>query len=208
MSAAVAALPPAVLRTALYLAQLGFAFGRVDRITFHEDGATPESDTDHTIMLALIAVELAPRHLDRGLVALYALVHDLVEVYSGDTQTLKITAEIRADKQRREADALTRLVHELGPGSPLGGGSPLGTLLEAYEKQVAPEARFVRLLDKVMPKLTHLLNGCAAAKKLVTFEEFELAHEEQHAALTAEYPEFPETLALLREAMTASQEAW
>jgi hypothetical protein len=46
----------------------------------------PESDTDHTVMLALIACALAPivdARLDVGLVAQYALVHDLVEAYAG-----------------------------------------------------------------------------------------------------------------------------
>jgi len=77
------------------LGQLALAFGRVNRITRHEDGTTPESDTDHTVMLGLIACALAERwypHLDRGLVAQYALVHDLVEVYAGDTPTLAIDA--------------------------------------------------------------------------------------------------------------------
>ena len=41
--------------------------------------------------------------------------------------------------------------------------------LTAYEAQIEPEARYVRLMDKVLPKLTHLFNECVAARELTTF---------------------------------------
>lgn len=63
------------------LASLVLDFGKVDRITAHQDGVFPESDTDHTVMLGVIGVSLAKRlynDLDLGLIAQFALVHDLV----------------------------------------------------------------------------------------------------------------------------------
>jgi 5'-deoxynucleotidase YfbR-like HD superfamily hydrolase len=154
-------------------------------------------------MLGLVACELAPVFLDRGDVAKYALVHDLVEAYSGDTNTLGISAEGKTAKVAREEAAMERLRVELGPSS------AVFNWLEAYERQTDPAARYVRLLDKVLPKLTHLLNHCAAPKAL-GFDEarFEAAHIEQYEALAAQYPEFPVTLLLLKEAMLASQESW
>jgi hypothetical protein len=72
------------------LGRLVLRFGRTYRITLHDDGTTPESDTDHTVMLALIACALAPTvdtRLDMGLVGQYALVHDLVGCRCGPSNS-------------------------------------------------------------------------------------------------------------------------
>jgi putative hydrolase of HD superfamily len=190
------------LSRALTLARISLAFGRVERVTRHEDGTRPETDTDHTVMLGLVACELAPPHLDRAKVAAFALVHDLVEVYAGDAQTLVISAEARVAKKAREEAAAVRLVAELGEGSWLAG------LLATYERQREPEARFVRLLDKVLPKLTHAFNGCVAAMPLTDCEGFVAAHDRQLRALSEEYPEFPEALELLRASMLHAEACW
>jgi putative hydrolase of HD superfamily len=87
-------------------------FARVNRVTLHEDGKTPESDTDHTVMVALCACSLAERlypSLDIGKVAQFALIHDLVEVYAGDTNTFNITAKEREEKEKREHESFKRI---------------------------------------------------------------------------------------------------
>lgn len=43
------------------LAKLALRFSRVERATFHEDGVRPETDSDHTVMLGLVACQLAPQ---------------------------------------------------------------------------------------------------------------------------------------------------
>ena len=63
------------------LAHYALALGRVNRATAHEDGVRPETDTDHTVMLALVAPELA--YQVGGVFQIYrvgafAVVHDLV----------------------------------------------------------------------------------------------------------------------------------
>ncbi len=139
------------------LGRLALAFGRADRITYHEDGVTPESDTDHTVMLGLVACAFATRHLpdlDLGRVAQYALVHDLVEVYAGDTPTLRISAEQKAVKRERERLALERIEREFALRLPW-----IPDTIHRYERQGDPEARYVKALDKLLPKITHLLNG-------------------------------------------------
>lgn len=137
---------------------LALAFGRVDRMTFHPDGLTPESDSDHTVMLGVVACALAARHfplLDLGLVSQYALVHDLVETYAGDTPTLRIpTVDAKAEKKAREHAAYQRIVSEFWASMPW-----LPITIGAYEGLALPEARFVKALDKLMPKITHMLNG-------------------------------------------------
>lgn len=190
------------LSRAQVLARISLAFGRVERVTRHEDGTRPETDTDHTVMLGLVACELAPPHLRRERVAAHALVHDLREVYAGDAQTLVISAESMAAKRAREEVAGVRLAAELGDGSWLAG------LLVAYEEQREPEARFVRLIDKVLPKLVHAFSGCAGARRLTDRAGFVEAHALQFQRLQEEYPEFPEALDLLRSAMLYAESCW
>src|SRR4051812_28867071 len=97
----------------IYLGELILAFGKVDRGTYHPDGVTPESDTDHTVMLGILACAFADvfaPELDRGKIAQFALVHDLAEVYAGDTLTLRtLTEEQKLEKEERELEALKRI---------------------------------------------------------------------------------------------------
>jgi putative hydrolase of HD superfamily len=190
------------LDRALNLARISLTFARVERVTRHEDGVRPETDTDHTVMLGLVACDLAPAHLDRARIAAFALVHDLVEVYAGDTQTLVISPEGATAKRDREDIARARLVAELGDGSWLAG------LLATYERQQEPEARFVRLLDKVLPKLTHAFNGCGAALVLTDRPGFIDAHARQFQKLREEYSEFPDALDLLWSSMLHAEGCW
>jgi len=140
------------------LGRLALAFGRIDRTAvYHPDQVTPESDTDHTVMLGWLACALAANcfpHLDVGLVAQFSLVHDAPEVYAGDTPTLRISPAGRAAKEDRERVAVNRIHAEFGSTLPWFPESLL-----RYEMQIEPEARFVRGVDKVMPKIVHLLDG-------------------------------------------------
>ena len=83
---------PNMLNAALDLARLCLQFGRVERITRHEDGVRLETDTDHTVMLGIFACAFAASFapgLNTGLIAQFAMIHDLVEVYAGDTVTMQ-----------------------------------------------------------------------------------------------------------------------
>lgn len=172
------------LSIALALATVAMRFGQVRRVTLHEDGER-ESDTTHTVMLVLLAVEMAPQAgCDPGLAAQFAAVHDLPEVYAGDTNTAHgLTAEEAEAKARCEAEAMRRLEREIG-------GTWTLDLLRRYEAQREAEARLVRYLDKVLPKLTHYLNGGAALRALgLTAGDVRDKHERQGAQLAEQYPE-------------------
>jgi 5'-deoxynucleotidase YfbR-like HD superfamily hydrolase len=141
------------------LGQMVLKFGRVDRITFHEDGKTLESDTDHTVMLGIIACAFAAEylpHLDLGKIAQYSLLHDLPEVYAGDTPTLvALSADGKAAKQAREEAAIERISLETF-------ALPwVAWTIRDYERRADPESRYVKAMDKMLPKITHILNGCA-----------------------------------------------
>ena len=167
------------------LGELAMKFGEVNRITLHPDGITPESDTTHTVMLGLVACAFAQKYLpqlDVGLVAQYALVHDLVEVYAGDTPTLRLlTPAQKAEKETREGEALRRLSREFVYGFPW-----LVATLHTYEASATPEARYVRTMDKVLPKITHMLNACAGLHENgITPEELDRRFRHQAADLAA-----------------------
>lgn len=179
------------------IANLALDFGQVERATYHQDGVAHESDTTHTVMLGLIAVEVAAGEnarqfrqravggFDTGKVAAFALIHDLVEARTpgGDTNSFAITPEAARAKEERELEGLKRLREEFA-------GTYMLYLIEQYEVQTEPEARLVRYLDKVMPKLTHALNGGVAIKAMgVTFDTFRTEHQRQGAKLAAQYPE-------------------
>lgn len=154
----------------LELASLCLSFGRVNRITCHQDGETLESDTTHTVMLGIVACQLAEEFypaLDRGVIAQLSLIHDIHEATAGDTQTLRISAEEQQSKQEREWSHIRNLIHKFS------SCSWLIAALTAYHSQVVPEARFLRAVDKNLPKLTHLLNDLAVLRRMgMTKEEF------------------------------------
>jgi 5'-deoxynucleotidase YfbR-like HD superfamily hydrolase len=198
------------------LGQLVLRFGRVNRATFHEDGARPETDTDHTVMLGIIACALASdgvtaertnganihnvfTRLNPSRVAEFALVHDLVEAYAGDTQSFGFAGggadaqKAKAAKAERELKAFQRICAEfvMFPW--------LERTMARYEEQKEPEARFVRYLDKALPKITHYLNSAKTLRNMgKTRDEVIVEHDKQMAKLREEYPEFPGVDDLLR----------
>lgn len=181
------------------LGRLALAFGRVDRITYHEDGVTPESDTDHTVMLGLVACAFAARYLPRldvGLVAQYALVHDVVEVYAGDTPTLhRMTSRQKLAKWNREHKALCRIEREFGGTLPW-----LPSTILDYEEGGSPEARYVKAMDKLLPKITHALNGGVTLEAVgMTPAQLAERYDGQLVELMAYASDFPELFELRAE---------
>lgn len=186
----------------LDIAHLSLKFARVNRVTLHEDGVRPESDTDHTVMLSIAACSLAEalykNRLDIGKVAQFAIVHDLVEVHAGDTNTINISNDGRAEKEEREMKSLQLIEQEFSSVYPW-----IHSTIEAYERKDTPEARFVKTLDKAVSKMTNTLNRGAALKKLgTTYEEIESHFRTQIDDYREKYgEEFPELLDILEELM-------
>jgi 5'-deoxynucleotidase YfbR-like HD superfamily hydrolase len=190
----------------LRIADLALRFGRVNRATFHPDGVRPETDTDHTVMLVLLALHIADAHpelgLNLGTLALLGAVHDLPEAYAGDTNTLGgLTPAQRADKFAREQAAIQRIDDELQ-------GGPIVQAMLAYERKECPEARFLAYLDKITPRYTHARNGGASPRKRgYTAKRLGDEHWRQGAELAALYPEFAAVLGPLFDAACAESEA-
>ncbi len=142
------------VKATIELGGLLMKFSQIKRATYVDKSGISESDTDHTTMLAIMACAIASKiepGLDIGKVAQYALVHDLVEVYAGDVNTINFHTIDHKAKEQNEAKALLRITREFGEVFPW-----IHTMIEAYEKLDDPESRFIKTLDKVMPAITHV----------------------------------------------------
>ena len=173
----------------LDLSKVAIGFARVYRALRYPDGAK-ESDAEHSYHLALSATELAATYfpeLNTGLVAQFVLVHDLPELYAGDTPSFNLTDEERQEKEQAEKEALERLLTELPPHT--------AQLLERYERQEEPEARFVRFVDKLMPILTVIIaennNLLNSELEIKSIEHLHAIRAKETERLQQLFPEFP-----------------
>jgi putative hydrolase of HD superfamily len=125
----------------------------------------PESVADHSFRLALMAWVLAQRRpdLDATRAMLLALVHDAAEAIAGDRTPFDAALQAGAEpavlfRQRpvydpeaeaRKTAAERAALRELAALLPEPVGERLIEAWEEYEAAQAPEARFVRQLDKL-----------------------------------------------------------
>ena len=180
------------------LAKLSLTFAKVNRVTHHEDGVRNESDTDHTFMLSLISCSLADSFykdkLDIGLVSQFALVHDLVEVYAGDTNSFVNTSEeSKKEKQEREKESFERIKEEFGFEFPY-----IHEMIEKYESQDTKEARFIKLVDKILPETSHFLSDFSYINNSGLGKDYFFNFlDDKHNILDSKYgSEFPEIIEL------------
>jgi putative hydrolase of HD superfamily len=101
----------------------------------------PESVAAHSWGVAYLVLALCPDGLDLGRALAIAVIHDLAEVSTGDITPHDGVA--RAEKARREAIALARLV------APLPRAESLVELWRELEEGSSPEGRFVKACDRL-----------------------------------------------------------
>jgi 5'-deoxynucleotidase YfbR-like HD superfamily hydrolase len=184
------------------IGKLALQFAKVSRTTLHEDGKRLESDTDHTVMLSVSALAIGSQlykdRLDIGMVAQFAIVHDLVEVYAMDTDSFGLNDLDRKAKEEREHKAFLRIQEEFKGTYPW-----IPDMIKKYEALDSIEARFVKTIDKIMPKLTHILNGGQYFKNR-KLSESEMWRDYTTVVRTAENKygaEFPEIISIMEELM-------
>ncbi len=184
------------LENILEFAEMLNAFRRVERVVYANGTDRLENDSEHSYHLAMLAwyiVSAEKLSLDRDLVLKYALVHDLVEVYAGDTYVYTTDTKHKENKVSREHRALVRLKKEF----PLG--EDILTLVDQYEKREDRESRFVYALDKIQPVIQiYLDSGRIWKEKDVTWEML-FEYKKDKVALSPEVqPYFDELMALLK----------
>lgn len=135
--------------------QLLHLFQSVERRVRVPKTERKENDVEHSFQLALVAWYLIVREklaLDCSRVIQYALVHDLAEVYAGDTWAFDTQG--RESKREREATAQEQILNEF-PHT-----SDIVEIIRSYDRQEDEEAQFVFALDKLLPTINiYLDNG-------------------------------------------------
>ena len=142
-----------------------------------------ENDAEHSFSLSLIACCLAALvdpSLDPGRIAQYALVHDLVEVYAGDTSVYADAAR-RASKEAREQSAFERLSRENRHRFPW-----LVQQMSDYRAHVDPESRYVYAMDKLLPHVLVLLVDRHPLPR--TWQEYLAAEQVAKSKIAGAYP--------------------
>ncbi len=128
------------------------------RQTLLADGSRRENDAEHSWHFALYAMVLY-EYADTGKVDLFrvlqmALVHDMVEIYAGDTFCYDTAGA--ADKHERETAAADRLFAILPPDQ----RDYYKELWREFESMETPDSRYAAAIDRIQPLLNnYLTNG-------------------------------------------------
>ncbi|RYX86739.1 HD domain-containing protein [bacterium] len=124
----------------------------IERQTYIGDNSRRENSAEHSWHLALSlllfsdAAHAANVNLERAIQI--ALVHDLVEIYAGDT-FVYADAALQLSRIESERAAAERLFGMLDEEL----GAEFRAIWEEYEFKTSPEARFVGVFDRLCPML-------------------------------------------------------
>ena len=121
------------------------------------DGSRRENDAEHSWHLAVMAMileEYSADKVDISKVLKIALVHDLVEVYAGDTFAYDVKGN--EDKLDREIMAAEKLFGILKDGQ----GDEIRALWDEFEAKETAESKYANAIDRLQPLLlNYLTNG-------------------------------------------------
>lgn len=120
------------------------------------DGSRKENDAEHAwhmAVMVLLLSEYSNEPIDSLRTISMLLIHDLVEVYSGDTYAYD--EEGKASQRERELAAAQRLYGLL----PEDQAEQMRALWDEFEERKTPEARFARTLDNLQPMMLNNASG-------------------------------------------------
>ena len=127
------------------------------RKSFISDKSRRENDAEHSwhmAMYAMVLEEYAPKGTDILKVIKMALLHDIIEVYAGDT--FLFDEEMIKSKEKREKEAAEKIYSIL----PEEQCMEMKALWEEFEEKQTNEAIFCAALDGVQPiMLNYLTEG-------------------------------------------------
>lgn len=121
----------------------------VFRQTLLIDKSRQENDAEHSWHFALMAMILY-EYADQTKVNIYrvlkmALVHDLIEIYAGDTFAYDDIGN--ESKEERENDAANRLFALL----PKDQGTEICNLWKEFDKMETPDSQYAAAIDRLQP---------------------------------------------------------
>lgn len=128
----------------------------IHRATYLTDNSRNEDDAAHTWHMCMYAIMLH-KELDVEVDITHTLelilVHDLVEIYAGDT--FAYGTEGQDDKKEREEAAAQKLFSQL----PQDLYGKLYGLWQEFEDASSPEARYARSLDRLQAFAQNVFTG-------------------------------------------------
>lgn len=143
---------------------------KIERMTRVLGTNRRENDAEHSwhvAIMSLILRKYSKEEIDIDHVIKMILVHDLVEIYAGDTFAYDTQANI--DKRQREEEAMIRLQSQVSqPFSDM-----LGMLWQEFEKMQTKEAKYANAMDRLQPIMLNLAhdNGGTWASHSVTYDQ-------------------------------------
>jgi putative hydrolase of HD superfamily len=138
-------------------------FEKIER-TIYRPTDKKENDIEHSYQVAMLAWFLRDQFglsLSQEKLLKYALVHDLVETYAGDTPVfVKHETYSIETKKEREEKALIKIKKDFCNFKDLTDN------IESYEKREDEESIFIYELDKLIPALNIYMDNGYGWKKL------------------------------------------
>lgn len=126
------------------------------RRTMLIDGSRRENDAEHSwhiAVMALIFEEYATEPVDVSRAVKMCVVHDLIEIYAGDTFAYDTAGN--ADKAEREAAAADKLFAQL----PKEQGAEIRSLWEEFDAMQTSDSKYAACMDRLQPFLHNTLTG-------------------------------------------------
>jgi len=124
------------------------------RRTMLIDKSRRENDAEHSWHIAVMAIlfeKFAPPGTDISRAVKMCVVHDLVEIYAGDTFAYDINGN--KSKAEREAKAADKLFGML----PEDVGKEIRLLWEEFDRMETPDAKYAACMDRIQPYLHNTL---------------------------------------------------
>lgn len=121
-----------------------------------------EDDAQHSWHISLMAIVLekySNEKINIFKVVKMLLIHDLVEIYAGDTFCYDV--EGNNDKRERELKAADKIYGMLDEEK----GTELRALWDEFEEMETPEALFAASMDRIQPMLSNYKNNGGTWKK-------------------------------------------
>ena len=120
-----------------------------------------ENDAEHAWHMAIMAImlsEYSNEKIDVLKTVSMLLIHDLVEIYAGDTYAYAgVSKQEQHDREAQSADRLFGMIPE--------EGKKLRALWDEFERADTPEARFAHTMDNIQPMMLNDYTGGKAWKE-------------------------------------------
>jgi putative hydrolase of HD superfamily len=147
------------------------------------DHSRSENSAEHSWHVAVMALIFSEhsdnKNIDMSRVVKMLLIHDLVEVYAGDTWLFEVgDKNKKIEREKESADRLFSLL-------PDDQAREFHSLWEEFEERCSPEAIFAAAIDALQPLINCLLIG-RGSEDVDKIEVSRMIESKQHIRLASD----------------------